>query len=177
MQERTIPINIEVLSIHDPCVSLRRASRAISHFYDQVLSPTGLKVTQFIILHAIGLRTEVAQWRLSSEYGISNDTLSRRLALLRRNGLIAYRIGNDRPGERLYHLTPDGLTTLRRALPYWERAQVRFLQAIGNSAGWDLLLNNIDQICEFAKLAENGRFTNTLPTQAKAAAAANEEAA
>jgi hypothetical protein len=57
------------------------------------------------------------------------------------------------------------------ALPYWERAQVRFRQAIGNSTEWDLLLKNVDQICEFAKLAEHGKFTNVIPIKARAATA------
>ncbi len=94
--------------------------------------------------------------------------------MLRRRGLVACRIGCDRPGERLYSLTPLGRETLRNALPYWERAQARLRQAIRSGAEWDLLLKHVDRFCELAKLAEHGRFTNKIPEQAKAAAAAFE---
>lgn len=161
--------------MQDPCAAVRRANRAISHLYDQVLSPTGLNVSQFIILNAIADRAEVAQWRLSSEYGISNESLSRRLSLLRRKGFIACRIGCDHPGERLYCLTPKGVETLHGALPHWERAQERLRQAIGNMADWDLLLKSIDKICLFAQLAEHGRFANTVAVKAKASAAAGDK--
>ncbi len=158
-------------NIEDPCAALRRASRAISHFYDQVLSPCGLRATQFIVLHAIGLRGEVAQWQLSKEYGISNETLSRRLSVLRRRGLIACRVGCEHPGERLYHLTSNGGDVLQKALPYWQRARERLRRAIGDGTEWDTMLKNIDQLCAFSQLAEHGKFSNILPPEEMSTAA------
>lgn len=88
------------LIARDPVMVLRMASRAVTHLYDLVLSPTRLRATQFIILQAIATAGEIAQWRLAQEYGISNDTLSRRLATLRRSGLIQHKVGIERQGER-----------------------------------------------------------------------------
>jgi len=160
-----------VSPIEDPCAALRRASRAISHLYDLVLAPTGLKATQFIILDAIAQRGEVAQWRLADEYGISDDTLSRRLALLRRKGYISQRIGCEHPGERLYRLTDLGLQRVQETIPYWQRAEDRLRRAIGSSADWNVLLNTADRICAAAQAAETDRFANTVPIRIKAAAA------
>ncbi len=159
-----------VRPLEDPCAAFRRASRAISHLYDLVLSPTGLKSTQFIILHAIAERGEVAQWRLADEYGISDDTLSRRLALLRRKGYISQRIGCEHPGERLYRLTELGEQRLEDAIPYWQRADERLRRAMGSGDELEPLLRNADRICHAAQAAETGRFTNTVPIRAKAAA-------
>ena len=77
--------------LQGPCAALRRASRAVTHLYDLVLSPTGLKVTQFIVLRAIAEKGEIAQWRLAEEHGIADETLSRRLATLRKSGLVIRR--------------------------------------------------------------------------------------
>ncbi len=160
-----------VSPLEDPCAALRRASRAISHLYDLVLAPTGLKSTQFIILHAIGERGEVAQWRLADEYGISDDTLSRRLSLLRRKGYVSQRIGCEHPGERLYRLTEFGHERLQDAIPYWQRADDRLRRAIGANEDWEQLLRIAHRICDAAQTAETGRYSNTVPIRAKAAAA------
>jgi DNA-binding MarR family transcriptional regulator len=160
-----------VSPLEDACAALRRASRAISHLYDLVLAPTGLKATQFIILNAIAQRGEIAQWRLADEYGISDDTLSRRLSLLRKKGLVSQRIGCEHPGERLYRLTTHGIQTVQDALPYWQRAEDRLRKAVGNSDDWELLLRSADRICSAAQLAESARFTNIAPIKVKAAAA------
>jgi|SRR6185437_15877620 len=41
------------IQIPDLCILFRCASRAVTHLYDLVLAPTGMKSTQFIILHAM----------------------------------------------------------------------------------------------------------------------------
>lgn len=163
---------IAPLRIEDPCAALKRACRALSHFYDLVFSPLGLKASQFLILHAIYERTEIAQWRLADEYGISNDTLSRRLSVLRRQGLVVSRIGTERAGERVFRLTANGVQKVQQGLPYLRRAQDRFLQATGDPGHFQILLHQIDQICMAAQVAEHGRFANTVPAHARAAVAA-----
>jgi hypothetical protein len=73
------------IQIPDP-ILFRCASRAVTHLYDLVLAPTGMKSTQFIILHAIYEKSEIAQWELAKTYSISVEALSRRLAALRKSG-------------------------------------------------------------------------------------------
>lgn len=43
----------------DACILVRRASRAVTHLYDLVLAPTGLKATQFVLLRAIEQHGEI----------------------------------------------------------------------------------------------------------------------
>lgn len=147
----------------DPCVCLRRASRAVTHLYDLVLSPTGLKSTQFIMLQAIAERGEIAQWRLAEEFGIAVETLSRRLATLRKSGLISQRIGVTRPGERLYRLTYAGRQQLDEALPYWQRAQERLGMTLGD-VDWSSTMRMAERLCEAAKVAESARTPNRTRT-------------
>jgi DNA-binding MarR family transcriptional regulator len=141
------------------CAALRRAARAATQFYDLVLQPSGLKATQFFALKSISEAGEIAQWRFSRENAIAVETLSRRFAGLRKKGFITSRIGGNH-GERIYTLTEQGKEAFQRALPYWERAQRRLQQTLGDSELEELL-----RICEkavrAAQKAESLRAINS----------------
>jgi DNA-binding MarR family transcriptional regulator len=140
------------------CAALRSAARAATQLYDLVLQPAGLKTTQFIALKTIEAAGEIAQWRFARENAIAIETLSRRFAALRRRGLISFRVGGPH-GERLYSLTPEGKAALMRALSYWERAQKRFRQTLGDSA-FGLLLQLCEKTVKAAHAAEELRASN-----------------
>ena len=149
----------------------RRASRAVTQLYDLVLSPSGLRATQFIILYSIGQEGEIAQCRLAEHHAVSTETLSRRLASLRRKGLLQVREGAVHH-QQLYSLTPSGRERLNGAIPAWNRAQDRLNAAIG-TADRDLLLNLCDRIVAGARQAQLLR----LPNRAQAAPPAGGAAA
>jgi len=144
------------------CAALRRAARAANQFYDLVLQPSGLKATQFFALKSIEEAGEIAQWRFSRENAVAVETLSRRFAALRNKGLIAARTGRNH-GERIYSLTEAGKEALRQATPFWERAQSRLRQTLGDSDLRDLL-----RVCESAvraaQKAEQLRVINSAAT-------------
>ena len=142
----------------DPCIIFRSASRAVTHLYDLVLSPTGMKSTQFIMLLAIAENTEIAQWELARLYSVSVETLSRRLAALRKSGLVEMRLGPSH-NERLYRLTEKGQQKLQEAIPYWIRAQERFLQIAGAS-NWQLALEMAQESILAAHEAEMAKLQN-----------------
>src|SRR6185436_9794469 len=81
-----------------PCVcnTLRMATRAVTQLYDDVLRPSGLRVTQFSILAAIARMGEANLRQLTQALAIDQTTLTRSLALLETAGVI----------ERAPH--PDG---------------------------------------------------------------------
>jgi DNA-binding MarR family transcriptional regulator len=153
---------LQATSSLDPCIVLRSTARAVTHLYDLVLAPTGLKSTQFIILHAIYQHSELAQWRMANLYSLSVETLSRRLAALRKLGLVRMRVGENR-GERLYTLTPEGKQKVKAALPYWNRAQQRFFNVL-KGPEWSLVLTAAEEICTRAKQAELARMPNKMMT-------------
>lgn len=156
------------LLVSDPCAALRRATRAVTHLYDLVLAPTGLKSTQFILLNAIYTHGEIAQWRLASEYGLGDDTLSRRLAVLRNASLITFRIGHEHPGERLYRMTELGVSRFTSLLPAWQRAQERLRVVMGNEQ-LEQLLTLAGAVAVHAQKAETVRLVNVVPQKAFAA--------
>lgn len=141
--------------------ALRTATRAITQFYDLVLTPAGLKATQFVILQVIRSAGEIAQCDFAREFSIAVPTLSRRFGGLRRKGYIQIRRG-DRHGERIYSLTPQGEEAFEKTLPYWERAQQRLRTALGEE-DWCTMLALSDRIRSAVIDAEELRTRNRIP--------------
>lgn len=109
--------------------SLRRAARAISRLYDEMLRPSGLRATQFSVLrHLQGGTYTLTQ--LADVLVMDRTTLGRNLMLLERDGLVQLRVGKDRR-ERELALTERGLRTLEAAYPLWRQAQAQIAQRLG----------------------------------------------
>jgi len=148
------------LSIACACAEFRRANRAVTHLYDLVLAPVGIKATQFMALKSICEAGEIAQCNYAREYGVSTDTLSRRLGSLRRKGLVEMRRGGHH-SERLYRITDSGRELLIEAMPYWERAQYRLRTKLGEKH-WQVLFQVCESASRAAKEAEQFRARNNL---------------
>lgn len=99
----------------DVFTAFRKATRGVTHLYDLVLTPTGLKATQFVLLGAIQRNEGIAQSKLAQEYGMCPETLSRRLAKLRAAGMIERQAASR--GGHCYRLTAVGAKTLQSAAP------------------------------------------------------------
>ena len=144
-------------SISCACSNIRRANRAICHLYDQVLLPTRLKSTQFMILRAIADAGEIAHCDLAEDLLASVETLSRRLASARRCGLVEVHVGQH--NKRMYSLTAKGKRILEEATPYWQNAQMRLQSSLGMD-DWKLLGSFTHRVAEAAIRAESLPFSN-----------------
>lgn len=112
------------------CANLRRAVRVVTRFYDTVLRPSGMGVTQFTLLQALNQVPKVSQKQLAELLEIDSTTLTRTLAPLRRKGWLRSEAGSDRRELRL-SLTRAGKRHYDHALPYWQIAQKGLEQALG----------------------------------------------
>lgn len=137
--------------------SVRRASRAICRLYDLVLVPTRLKATQFMILQIIAESGEIAHCDLANELAASVETLSRRLAGARREGLVSVHAGEH--NKRMYSLAPKGRRVLEEARPYWQKAQLRLRSSLGES-DWRMLLDFSRRVADAAIRAESLHLPN-----------------
>jgi len=126
------------------CGSFRRTSRALTQLYEEALRPLGLRATQLTILQALSLAGEVSQGQLGEMLAMDSTSLTRTLAIMRRQGWIAERRGEDRR-ERWLRLANAGEVKLRRALPVWEKVQSRLRRQLGEQA-WDNLLQLTYQV-------------------------------
>src|SRR5580700_4883654 len=121
------------------CANLRRVGRVVTKYYDAVLRPSGLHVSQFTLLQALNIAAEVSQKQLAELLAIDSTTLTRTLAPLRRKGWLQSVTGADRRELRL-SLTAAGKREYERALPYWQSAQKSLQQALGKES-WNHLMD------------------------------------
>jgi DNA-binding MarR family transcriptional regulator len=128
------------------CASFRRTARALTSFYEEALRPTGLRATQLTILQALERTGEISQGRLGGILAMDSTSLTRTLAIMRKNGWIAERRGKDLR-ERLLRLSRGGAAKLKRVTPVWDGAQTRLSGKLGKS-GWKNLLRLTNRVTE-----------------------------
>jgi DNA-binding MarR family transcriptional regulator len=98
------------------------------------LRKAGIEITQFGLLTALSMTGEASQKRLSAGFAMDSTTLTRTLGLLRDQGWVHVRPGKDKR-ERLFRLTPAGSRKMAEAQPFWEAAEHRLRQEMGDP-GW-----------------------------------------
>src|SRR2546429_3234078 len=131
------------MSGHDPgrlsacvCNTLRMVSRAVTQLYDDVLRPSGLRITQFSILATIARMGASNLRQLEHMLAIDQTTLTRSLNLLERDRLIE-RVAHPDARIKSMKLSSQGRRALEAARPLWARAQDRVLREWGTKAWAD----------------------------------------
>ena len=119
------------------CSNVRKAARAVTQLFDEVMQPTGLRSTQFTLLVAVALLGEAPVTKLSEALAMDRTTLARNLKPLESQGLLTIESGTDRR-RHLVKLTENGLQALTKALPYWEQAQHEVVTRLGQEQ-WQAL--------------------------------------
>ncbi len=108
-------------------------SRAVTQLYDDVLRPSGLRVTQFSILAAIARMGEANLRQLEDALAIDQTTLTRSLNRLERDQVIE-RAPHPDARIKAVRLTAKGRRALETARPLWARAQDTVLRELGPKA-------------------------------------------
>ena len=112
------------------CMTSREAARKITRLYDSSMQDSGVRITQFTILSQLMLRGEMPIGKLAGLLGMERTTLTRNLALLEAEKWIAVRAGDD-PRARMIAITAPGRAAVRRAFPYWSKAQAHVGKLLG----------------------------------------------
>jgi DNA-binding MarR family transcriptional regulator len=115
---------------HCACFNLRMASRAVTQYYDQVLEPSGLRITQFSLLAVIQLVGAASISQLADATVMDRTTLARNLEVLAREKLVRIRPGSD-GRVREVSLTRAARLKLDAAFPLWEKAQTEMAERLG----------------------------------------------
>src|SRR5437899_5393574 len=120
-----------------PCVcsTLRMVSRAVTQLYDDILRPSGLRVTQFSILATIARSGAANLRQLEAALAIDQTTLTRSLNLLERDRMIE-RVPHPDGRIKAMRLTGKGRRVLSVARPLWAQAQNKVLKDLGARV-WD----------------------------------------
>jgi DNA-binding MarR family transcriptional regulator len=122
------------------CLALRQASRYITNVYDQALSETGLRVTQFSILYKLSALGTMTVNAMAAELVMDRTTLTRNLKPLERDALVASGPSETDRRERVISLTPAGKAKIKAVLPLWRKAQKTFEQNFGSERAGALRL-------------------------------------
>ena len=122
------------------CHNLRRASRLVTQLYDDALAPSGLRATQVVVLVTLAAEEEITMTNLARQLVLSPSTLSRNLKPLERDGLVEVSALPRR--GKIVRLAESGQRALMEAVPFWQRAQKRFTDLVGQES-WDELSDRL----------------------------------
>jgi DNA-binding MarR family transcriptional regulator len=95
------------------CLALRQAARHVSQFYDQFLTASGLRTTQYSILARLQRKGPMSINALAAELVMDRTTLGRNILPLERDGLIAIRPGRIDRRSKDVQLTKAGAARFR----------------------------------------------------------------
>ncbi len=126
------------LETHCMCALVRKVSRSLTSLYDQMLAPSGLRVTQYSLLVNIRRQGTATPSKLSRILLMDKTTLTRNLTLLEKNGLIFIRPGRDGRVKEI-GLSEKGTMALDRARPLWENVQSYVGDRMGVSGAEELM--------------------------------------
>ncbi|TQR32824.1 MarR family transcriptional regulator [Lysinibacillus sphaericus] len=113
------------------CANLRKKTRLVTQFYDNLLQPTGLKVTQYSMLANIDLQQAVSISRLGEILLLDQTTITRNINLLKRNGYVDLTRDPQDARAKVITLTDKGVEKLNEAAPIWQDIQERIINDIG----------------------------------------------
>ena len=126
---------------------MRRATRAVTQLYDDALAPSGLRTTQFALLHTLARHETMTISALAAQMLLDRTALSRNLDPLAARDLVAITPGSDLRTRQL-SLTSAGRRALQAAEPHWSNAQRDVSRRIGGKRLAELfsLLEDIERL-------------------------------
>jgi DNA-binding MarR family transcriptional regulator len=125
------------------CSNLRRAARLVTNYYDKLLEPVGLRMSQAIVLVVLYLAGVQTINEMAEKLELDRTTLTRNLKPLAHQGLLTIAPGSDQR-TRVVTLTPEGEAALLKVLPLWEQTQSYMVEGIGK-ANASLLLTQLSE--------------------------------
>jgi len=121
--------SLSVENLNCVCNALRKASRAVTRFYDEVMEGTGLSLAQFAVLWNIAQREPLPLMDLARILVMDRTTLYRALKPLEREGWVALEDGHGR--AKTARLTDKGREAVATSRDAWQNAQRRLVERFG----------------------------------------------
>ena len=121
------------------CGNMRRATRAITQYYDSCLKPSGLRATQLSLMLGISLNESPTIGELAELMVMDQTTVTRNVESLQKTGFIEVVSEESDARKKRLTVTTKGLEKLSEAMPLWELAQTRMENGLGNERLRELL--------------------------------------
>lgn len=131
------------------CLNLRKAARAVTQMYDEILKPSGLKSTQFSVLATVATKGPASMTAIAQSLVMDRTTLTRNLKPLLDRRLAKVGKSEDRR-QRTITITTDGKAALAKALPLWKRANDQIVSGIGY-ARWRGMAGLLEETIRLSK--------------------------
>ena len=125
------------------CFNLRRATRAVTQFYDAELRRHGIRPTQTPILTALAARPDWNMEELSAFLGLERTTLVRNLRPLQREGWVNA-AGGGRGSKVALSITARGRKELEKFAPAWRSAQQALVKTLGEER-WSTIISDLQR--------------------------------
>ena len=103
----------------------------MTQLYDDLIAPSGLRITQFSLLVRLARDGTARMSDLADALLLDRTALSRTLDPLVERGLVSIVSGHD-ARTREVSLTRAGAKALRAAQPHWKRAQHQVANKLGS---------------------------------------------
>lgn len=113
------------------CLALRQATRHVTQFYDQCLTPVGVRATQYSILARLSRKGPLTINALAAELVMDRTTLGRNIRPLQRDGLVSIGPGETDRRKKELRLTLAGSARFAAAQKAWTKAQSDFERTFG----------------------------------------------
>ena len=112
------------------CMNMRRASRAVTQFYDETLKPSGLTINQLSLLRHIEITQQITISNLAKIIRVDRTTLNRNLKPLLDDGFVAVHPGKDSRTRQIM-LTAAGKDAVVEGWKLWQEAQASLCEYMG----------------------------------------------
>jgi DNA-binding MarR family transcriptional regulator len=137
------------------CTTLRKASRAVTRYYDEAIERAGMTTTQFAVLRGVERAGAVTMSRIADTLIMDRTSLYRVIAPLLRDGLLKSASSGDDARAKWLAVTPLGRSRMARAAKEWETAQARMMAHIGRRR-WRRLSASLLEIAEAVRTWSSG---------------------
>ena len=138
------------------CTTLRKASRAVTRFYDEMLRPEGLTATQLAVLRAVDREGPVPMSHVADALVMDRTSLYRAVGPLLRAGDLESVPSAEDGRSKFLRLSRSGKRRLARAGQRWALAQRTMIQQIGPER-WPDLSRWLHETAERALSLDPGR--------------------
>jgi len=121
---------IDTIAAECIAVRMRMLNRDVTNLYDDALRPLGLKVSQMNILVAAANMGTARATEVCERLHLDVSTLSRNVERMKARGWLE--VVPDEDGRaQPFRLTAEGNKLLERAIPAWNKAQLRAKTLLG----------------------------------------------
>ncbi len=113
------------------CINIRRAANELTNYYDKIMEPLNITITQFSIMSSLKTLGNCSVSDLAQHMGLERTTMVRTIKPLFKKGLIED-VSEEGRRSRSLQLTQKGIDTYQKGRPLWEEAQAHVAEILGD---------------------------------------------